>query len=51
MFVSLGSGFQVLVTAVGLYLVSVYVATTLYIICILYYVGDYHVESVFVVWG
>jgi hypothetical protein len=50
-FLSLGSCFQVLYSAVGLYSVSFYVATTLHMICVLYYVGDFHVGSVFVVWG
>jgi hypothetical protein len=49
--VSLGSGFQVLVSAVGLYLVSFYVATTLHSICTFYYVGACIVASVFVVVG
>jgi len=33
-FVSLGNGFQVPDSAVGLYLVSFYVVTTLHIVCI-----------------
>jgi hypothetical protein len=48
---SLDSGFQVLVSVVGLYLVSFLVATTLHRVCILYYVGACLVASVFVVWG
>jgi hypothetical protein len=50
-FLSLGSCFHVLVSAVGLYSDSFYVATTLHVIFIWYYVGDFHVECVFVVWG
>ena len=50
-FLSLGSCFQVLFSAVGLYSGSFYVATTLHIICVLYFGGDFHVECVFVVWG
>jgi len=50
-FVSLGSCFQFLVSVVGLYSVSFYVDTTLHIICVFYYVGDFHVASGFVVWG
>jgi len=50
LFLSLGSCFQVLASVVGLQLVSFYVARTLHIICILYYVWDFHVEGVSVVW-
>ena len=50
-FVLLGSGFQGLVSVVGLYLVSFRVAIKLHIICIWYYIGDFHVASIFVVSG
>ena len=42
---SLGSGLQVLGSAVGLYLVPFRVATTFYCICVLYYVGTFQVAG------